>query len=102
MLPLPARASAHNRESACGPHGDRRPRSTSTATLPGPRVPAVPAAAATAGHRDNLARFVSRLHNGCAIDAPSAATPPATMAAASNARIWLLLFLADTLGRATD
>jgi hypothetical protein len=29
--------------------------------------PAVPAATATAGHRDNLARFVSRLRNGCAI-----------------------------------
>src|SRR5215467_5013446 len=37
-----------------------------------------------------------------AFDAPSAPTPTATMAAASNARIWLLLFLADTLGRATD
>src|SRR6516225_2826883 len=32
----------------------------------------------------------------------TATTPTATMAAASNARIWLLLFLADTLGRATD
>jgi hypothetical protein len=29
--------------------------------------PTVPAATATAGHRDNLARFVSRLHNGCPI-----------------------------------
>jgi len=29
--------------------------------------PAVPAATATAGHRDNLARFVGRLRNGCAI-----------------------------------
>src|SRR5262245_55441852 len=37
-----------------------------------------------------------------AFDAPSAPTPTATMAAASIARIWLLLFLADTLGRATD
>src|SRR5215813_13577790 len=37
-----------------------------------------------------------------AFDAPSAPTPTATMAAASNARIWLSCFLADTLGRATD
>ena len=37
-----------------------------------------------------------------AFDALSAPTPTATMAAASNARIWLLLFLADTLGRPTD
>jgi hypothetical protein len=37
-----------------------------------------------------------------AFDAPSALIPTATMAAASNARIWLLLFLADTLGHTTD
>jgi hypothetical protein len=37
-----------------------------------------------------------------AFDAPSAPTPTATMAAASNARIWLLLFWADTLDRTTD
>jgi hypothetical protein len=65
--------------------------------------PAVPAATTTAGHRDNLARLVGRLAGlASAFDAPSAPTPTATMAAASNARIWLLLFLADTLGRATD
>jgi hypothetical protein len=37
-----------------------------------------------------------------AFDAPSAPIPTATMAAASSARIWFLLFLADTLGRTTD
>jgi hypothetical protein len=37
-----------------------------------------------------------------AFDAPSALIPTATMAAASNARILFLLFLADTLGRTTD
>src|SRR5215813_10537548 len=47
-----------------------------------------------------MAAPLARLAN--AFDAPSAPTPTATMAAASIARIWLLLFLADTLGRATD
>src|SRR5215831_9293412 len=36
-----------------------------------------------------------------AFDAPSTPIPTATMAAASNARICLLLLLADMLGRAT-
>src|SRR5262249_26809984 len=37
-----------------------------------------------------------------ALDAPSAPSPTATMTAASMARIWLLLLLADTLDRVTD